>query len=668
MKHESQFDWRGATKTLFVALLCAFGIGIAQAAWQGPPNIPNNCPTGNVGCDSPLNVSAGSQNKVGSLGIATSSVPNANVSLEIGGTNQGFLPPRITTLNRDTLTGVPAGLTVYNTDNKRYELYDGSMWVAVATSSVAVVTGSDGPAFSSYFTVSGSSNCVGGSAGSCAGGVFAGSGVYPITFNQTAYNADPQLGGGYGYNNTTGEFKPSVPGTYMLSASSVFWESAASGNAWAALAIMKNGVEIARTISAPAAGGGPYQAITVTALASSNGTDKFTVRFLTNNPSTTWMYANNTTQGVAGNPALSATYFNGSRVGGGVNQSVQNVTAPAATDSPTFSAQKSTNLTLTGPTAAWTYVTLIFDSIVGPNGNTDPCITAGCSNGPWGYNSATGEFKPSVPGRYLITSGVYQALTNPAGYGCLALLKNGAVMTEDCNYSPNAHFDTGHISMVVDANGTTDKFTIRAGWYNTGGTFYGGNYSYFTGSRIGNPATVVQTTMNTTVSAPTGAVMFFNIANSTSGNDCPSGWTEFTQLNGRYVVGLAQGNTLATPVGSALSNQENRATGAHAHQYYWYDHSHGLSGTYSGTASVSGTVYNGVVNGTVHRAYGGNDWNTGDPTPVTVNSSGSASITLSGNTGYSGIASQYLDTTGVNGGAVPGTNAPYIQLLACQKS
>lgn len=107
---------------------------------------------------------------------------------------------------------------------------------------------------------------------------------------------------------------------------------------------------------------------------------------------------------------------------------------------------------------------------------------------------------------------------------------------------------------------------------------------------------------------PSGAVMFFNLGS------CPAGWTDKTSTwGGLYIVAKPSGGTLA---GTALSNQENRATGQHLH------------------------TMNTRVGGTSH---------TPGP-PVTDNW---------GNW-------QTWDT--LNAGSVAGTNAPYVQLLVCQKN
>ena len=56
---------------------------------------------------------------------------------------------------------------------------------------------------------------------------------------------------------------------------------------------------------------------------------------------------------------------------------------------------------------------------------------------------------------------------------------------------------------------------------------------------------------------PPRAVMSFDLAS------CPSGWSEYTNANGRAVVGLQPGGTLGSTIGSPLTNLESR-THSHA--------------------------------------------------------------------------------------------------------
>ncbi len=128
-------------------------------------------------------------------------------------------------------------------------------------------------------------------------------------------------------------------------------------------------------------------------------------------------------------------------------------------------------------------------------------------------------------------------------------------------------------------------------------------------------------------SLPKGTIAFFNLSS------CPSGWAEKTELKGRYPVGLPTAGTLGQSVGTALTNGENRAVGQHSHGVTDPGHSHNLMGQ-------DGTFGPGT--------YGHFIWNNGPW------SSGRIS------TSTTGISIQ-------NSGSVAGTNAPYLQLLACEK-
>ncbi len=136
------------------------------------------------------------------------------------------------------------------------------------------------------------------------------------------------------------------------------------------------------------------------------------------------------------------------------------------------------------------------------------------------------------------------------------------------------------------------------------------------GSTIGGSPTEV---------IPAGAVMFFNL------NTCPSGWTQLTAAQGRFVVGLHTGGSLANTVGTALNNLENRPIGQHGH---------------------------GVTDpGHVH------------PAPKVYTASGGTTTavkTLAGE--WSTVSHTVTGITVDDGGTVAGTNAPYIQLLVCEKN
>lgn len=123
---------------------------------------------------------------------------------------------------------------------------------------------------------------------------------------------------------------------------------------------------------------------------------------------------------------------------------------------------------------------------------------------------------------------------------------------------------------------------------------------------------------------PSGAVMFFDLAS------CPPAWTALPAAQGRYLVGLPASGTLGAQVGTALSDQEDRPVGLHDHTINDPGHSHSYDKPVL-TSTGSGSSKAGIVF----------DQQTGiSTTGITVNPAGT----------------------------VPGTNAPYIQLLVCKKS
>jgi hypothetical protein len=62
---------------------------------------------------------------------ASSGSLNASAILQADSTTKGFLPPRMTTAQRDLIGTPAAGLMIYNTSTNRPNFYDGSAWVAL---------------------------------------------------------------------------------------------------------------------------------------------------------------------------------------------------------------------------------------------------------------------------------------------------------------------------------------------------------------------------------------------------------------------------------------------------------------------------------------------------------------------------------------------------------
>lgn len=65
----------------------------------------------------------------GSVGIGTSTV-HPSAILELSSTDHGFLPPRMTTLQRDSITNPAEGLVIYNLEDSILQVFNGECWLA----------------------------------------------------------------------------------------------------------------------------------------------------------------------------------------------------------------------------------------------------------------------------------------------------------------------------------------------------------------------------------------------------------------------------------------------------------------------------------------------------------------------------------------------------------
>ncbi|UCG79173.1 MAG: hypothetical protein JSV21_04930 [Nitrospirota bacterium] len=156
------------------------------------------------------------------------------------------------------------------------------------------------------------------------------------------------------------------------------------------------------------------------------------------------------------------------------------------------------------------------------------------------------------------------------------------------------------------------------------------------GSGSGVDADTVDGVHASSMNIPSGAVMFFNLSS------CPVGWTALTTAQGRYIVGLNPGGTLAQTVGTALNSAENRTVGSHGH---------GMSSAGSHTHQYRDYM----------RTYTTDNFHALLDSNWTLATSGS------------NYSNRYTDPSGSHGhsisgaGSVAGTNAPYIKLLVCVK-
>jgi len=67
-----------------------------------------------------------------SVAIGTGS-PGASAKLQVDSTTKGFLPPRMTTTQRDAISSPAAGLIIYNSTTNKLNFYNGTAWEAVTS-------------------------------------------------------------------------------------------------------------------------------------------------------------------------------------------------------------------------------------------------------------------------------------------------------------------------------------------------------------------------------------------------------------------------------------------------------------------------------------------------------------------------------------------------------
>lgn len=65
----------------------------------------------------------------GNVGIGTSGAPSSLAKLEVASTTSGFLPPRMTTTQRDNISGPPNGLIIYNSTTDKLQVRAAGVWV-----------------------------------------------------------------------------------------------------------------------------------------------------------------------------------------------------------------------------------------------------------------------------------------------------------------------------------------------------------------------------------------------------------------------------------------------------------------------------------------------------------------------------------------------------------
>ena len=162
---------------------------------------------------------------------------------------------------------------------------------------------------------------------------------------------------------------------------------------------------------------------------------------------------------------------------------------------------------------------------------------------------------------------------------------------------------------------------------------------------------------------PAGTVLLFNLGS------CPGGWSSVAAAAGRYLVGGTAGVTVGTP----LASGENRVVvgqhthslidPSHAHAIPDSGHSHGMNDpghTHTYWVDDSPPVVQCDSPNLCQSTYGSDDLQT--------STSGTGIGISSSTTGISGGSSTAGTGIALNAAGSASTNAPYVQLLVCQKN
>jgi hypothetical protein len=70
-------------------------------------------------------------NSGGSVGINTGTSVNASAQLQVDSTVRGFLPPRMTTTQKNAISSPATGLQVYDTTLNQISYYNGTTWTNI---------------------------------------------------------------------------------------------------------------------------------------------------------------------------------------------------------------------------------------------------------------------------------------------------------------------------------------------------------------------------------------------------------------------------------------------------------------------------------------------------------------------------------------------------------
>jgi hypothetical protein len=170
----------------------------------------------------------------GQVGISNTTItPDASSVLELRSTNSGFLPPRMTALQRDAIVSPATGLLVFNTTSNQLNYYTGTVWQAVSI--ISNLTGD--------VSSVGSTTTIG--AGKVTNAMLAGS----IDLTSKVTSTLPVANGG------TGQSSALVQGGVMYGASSTATGVTAAGSAGQVLRSAGTGAPTWSSAAYPASAG-----------------------------------------------------------------------------------------------------------------------------------------------------------------------------------------------------------------------------------------------------------------------------------------------------------------------------------------------------------------------------------------------------------------------------
>ena len=383
----------------------------------------------------------------GSVTVGGNTIADPTAIMDLRSTAKGFLPPRMTTAQRDAIGSPATGLFIFNTTDGQFQYYTGSAWAGVgysvpAGTIAAFESGSCPTGWSEY---------------TAARGRFL-RGIDPTGTNDAVRAAgDVQTDSFQGHKHATSS---GFGGSTLAWATSHDNLGHTSGSSFSTSIV---------SVENPTTDG-------------TNGTPRTANETRPKNVAVTYCVYSGVGGGSGGSATLAG--LTDIDVSGAANGKVltynsstskwEAADAPSGSGgvSPSFLVNKTSQTVTANTTVQVTWNSEIFDS-------NDNFILAGdpdyCDAG----NTIKSCFKPTVAGKYLITANV--ACTT-SGY-CNSSIRKGAtqIALGVMNHSGTSE-RSSPVTAVVDMNGTTDYITIWV--YNSGTQLTGSPQSNFSGTLV----------------------------------------------------------------------------------------------------------------------------------------------------------------------------------------